>query len=414
MAASVKDILNQRGIEHLLTMPGTPQQNGKAEWFNRTIMDKAMSMLHTTGLSNGFWEHTISTAMHVYNRTPIHSLQWRTPHEAWNTGHIPDVSYFQVFRCKAYMHVPADKRHKLDAKAIEVTFVGYESGSKGYQLWDKNTHSVHLSRDVTFDKSSFPARSTETSSVPTSQTVLPFYLVYPVPNPPAMPQPRVTSPALTEGSEDDIEDMLLPKVERPQTPPIQGPTLPTTPKKELKPPTSLLHCQSAVHTQQLPLTPELRMPGGMQQQLREVDVAPHRSTCARVPNPQYFNADNVAQMGGRLGHAELLAAAYVGRDPASYAEAMRSTNVDSWEEACQYEIDALNKNKTWELVDLPAGQKAVKSKWVFKHKVDGRYRTRLVAKGFMQIPGLDYDETFSPVARFESLRLLLVLAALED
>ena len=104
------------------------------------------------------------------------------------------------------------------------------------------------------------------------------------------------------------------------------------------------------------------MPRGMQQQLQEVDVAPHRSTCARVPNPRYFNADNVAQMGGRLGHAELLATAYVGRDPASYAEAIRSTNADSWEEPCQYEIDALNKNKTWELVNLPAGRKAVKSK----------------------------------------------------
>jgi len=109
MAASVKDILNQRGIEHLLTMPGTPQQNGKAERFNHTIMDKAMSMLHTAALFNGFWEHAISTAMHIYNRTPIHSLKWCTPHEAWNAGHIPDVSYFQVFRCKAYMHVPADK-----------------------------------------------------------------------------------------------------------------------------------------------------------------------------------------------------------------------------------------------------------------------------------------------------------------
>ena len=94
MAASIKDILNQRGIEHLLTMPGTPQQNGKAERFNRTIMDKAMSMLHTARLSNGFREHAISMATHVYNCTPIRSLQWCTPHKTWNTGHVPDVSYF--------------------------------------------------------------------------------------------------------------------------------------------------------------------------------------------------------------------------------------------------------------------------------------------------------------------------------
>src|SRR6267142_1551421 len=306
MAASVKDILNQRGIEYLLTMPGTPQQNGKAEQFNRTIMDKAMSMLHTTALSNGFWEHAISMATHIYNRTPIHSLKWHTPHEAWNAGHVPDVSYFRVFGCKAYMHVPADKRCKLDTKAVQVTFVGYEPGSKGYRLWDKNTRSVHLSRDVTFDESSFPSRDKETSPAPTSQTIIPFYPVYAEPNMPAMPQLRAPSPALTEGSKDDVEDILLPKVEQPQIPPMQGPTLPSTPKKEQKPPTSPPPRQSAVRTEQLPLTPELRMPRGMQQQLRQVGVAPRQSAHVPVPNPRYFNANNVAQRGRRLSNASSL------------------------------------------------------------------------------------------------------------
>jgi hypothetical protein len=93
---------------------------------------------------------------------------------------------------------------------------------------------------------------------------------------------------------------------------------------------------------------------------------------------------------------------------------MQNEDSGRWREACQYEMDALAKNGTWELVDLPPNRRAVKTKWVFKCKADGRYRTRLVAKGFTQIPGLDFDETFSPVARFESLHLLLALAALED
>jgi transposase InsO family protein len=67
MAANVKDILSQRGIEHHLMMLGTPQQNGKAEQFNRTIMDKVMAMLHTAGLLNGFWEFSVSMAVHIYN-----------------------------------------------------------------------------------------------------------------------------------------------------------------------------------------------------------------------------------------------------------------------------------------------------------------------------------------------------------
>src|SRR6266853_5367722 len=77
-------------------------------------------------------------------------------------------------------------------------------------------------------------------------------------------------------------------------------------------------------------------------------------------------------------------------------------------------MDALAKNGMWELVNLPLGHKAVRFKWVFKHKADGCFRARVVAKGFTQIQGINYDETFSPVAWFESLRLLLVLAVLED
>src|SRR5712671_3538201 len=140
-----------------------------------------------------------------------------------------------------------------------------------------------------------------------------------------------------------------------------------------------------------------------------------RSKRALILNPQYFNSDNVETPGNCwLGHAELLATAYVGRDPASYAKAIKSVDAKQWNDACQYEIDTLHKNDTWELVDLPPGQKSIKSKWVFKLKADGRYHAHLVAKGFTQIPSIDYDETFSPVARFESLRLLLALAALED
>ena len=105
----------------------------------------------------------------------------------------------------------------------------------------------------------------------------------------------------------------------------------------------------------------------------------------------------------QLGHAELFATACMGRDLVTYAKALKSKDVDEWQKVCQYEIDALYKNDTWELINLPAGCKAVKSKWVFKLKANGCFYAQLVAKGFMQIPGIDYDETFSPVTHFESL-----------
>ena len=132
MATQVQDLLKQKGIEHHLTMPGSPQSNGKAEWFNCTITDKAMSMLHTAGSSKGFWEYAMSAVVHIYNYTPTHTLKWQTPFEIWYSGKVSDVSHLCVFRCKGYVHVPADKHCKLDAKAIEVTLVGYNPGSKGY------------------------------------------------------------------------------------------------------------------------------------------------------------------------------------------------------------------------------------------------------------------------------------------
>jgi hypothetical protein len=87
-----------------------------------------------------------------------------------------------------------------------------------------------------------------------------------------------------------------------------------------------------------------------------------------------------------------------------------------WREAMQEEMRALHKNNTWELVELPSGKKAVGCKWVFtvKHKADGsveRYKARLVAKGFTQTYGIDYEETFAPVAKMNSIRVLLSLAA---
>ena len=77
---------------------------------------------------------------------------------------------------------------------------------------------------------------------------------------------------------------------------------------------------------------------------------------------------------------------------------MRSKHREDWTAACLYELNALEHNKTWELVDLPPGRKAIPNKWVFKHKADGRYHACLIAKGFTQVHGINYTKTFSPVS----------------
>ena len=118
------------------------------------------------------------------------------------------------------------------------------------------------------------------------------------------------------------------------------------------------------------------------------------------------NSDNEFEQGSsHLGLVQLLSAAGAPgyRDPLTFKEAMNSEYADEWIEACQYEMDALAHLEVWCLEPLPEGRKAVKSKWVFKKNADGHFCACLVAKGFTQIEGVDFDETFSPVTRFESL-----------
>jgi hypothetical protein len=85
-----------------------------------------------------------------------------------------------------------------------------------------------------------------------------------------------------------------------------------------------------------------------------------------------------------------------------------------WHSAMQEEIKALNDRDVWELLPCPADRVPVRCRWVYSVKSDGRKRARLVAKGFSQLPGIDYDETFSPITRFESVRIILALSALNN
>ena len=116
-------------------MPYSPQQNGRAECFQQTIINKVESMQHTVGLSDGFWKHAVRTAVHVYNVTPISKAEFLTPKEMWS-GSKQDISHLHIFGCAAYVHVLKGKRQKLDPKSQKMIFVGYENLSKGWQFWD--------------------------------------------------------------------------------------------------------------------------------------------------------------------------------------------------------------------------------------------------------------------------------------
>ena len=137
------------GIARQKTTPYTPQQNGVAERMKRTLMEKARSMLSGTGLGQEFWAEAMETTCYLVNRSPSSALEDKTPHEVW-TGKKPSLSHLRVFGCDAYVHVPKEKRTKLDNKSERCIFIGYKDGLKGYKLWNPETRKVVYRRDVVF------------------------------------------------------------------------------------------------------------------------------------------------------------------------------------------------------------------------------------------------------------------------
>ena len=106
-------------------------------------------------------------------------------------------------------------------------------------------------------------------------------------------------------------------------------------------------------------------------------------------------------------------------DSTNFAKAMESHDAEQWLKAMHEEMDSISKNEVWDLTELPASRKPVGCKWVLrkKYKVDGsldKYQVRLVAKGFTQQPSLDFVDTYSPVAKFASVRIIMVVTVRLD
>ena len=101
-------------------------------------------------------------------------------------------------------------------------------------------------------------------------------------------------------------------------------------------------------------------------------------------------------------------------EPQSLSKALGREDSMQWREAWVSEVDSLARNDTWRLEELPPGRQAIGCRWLLKRKDDGRYKARLVAKGYSQQEGVDFTDTFAPVAKFNSLRTLLALVYKND
>lgn len=114
----MKEVLDKLGVKHETTIPYSPQQNGRAERINRTLMDKARCLISDSKLPKEFWAEAIATGAYLTNRSPKRCLDGKTPEELW-TGAVPDLTHLRIFGCKAYAHVPKPERTNMDPTSKE-------------------------------------------------------------------------------------------------------------------------------------------------------------------------------------------------------------------------------------------------------------------------------------------------------
>jgi transposase InsO family protein len=155
-----KEFCEANEIHRPLMVPRSPQQNCVVERKKRTILNMARSMLKTKRMPREFWAEAVDCAVYLSNCCPTKSLWNKTPQEAWS-GRKPSVSHLRVFGSIGYTHVPDEERSKLDDKSKRYIFIGYDSSSIGYKLYNPNFGKIVISRDVEFDEEDFWDWSTQ-------------------------------------------------------------------------------------------------------------------------------------------------------------------------------------------------------------------------------------------------------------
>jgi hypothetical protein len=116
---------------------------------NKTLMDKARSMLGGVGVAQEFWAKVVKTTKYLVNMSPLSKLVTMTPNEVW-LGKKPLMEHLKVFGFYAFVHVPKEKRSTLDKKEVKCIFIGYKEGMKGYKIWDPASRRIVYSCDVVF------------------------------------------------------------------------------------------------------------------------------------------------------------------------------------------------------------------------------------------------------------------------
>lgn len=348
LSSNFENYMKKYGIQHQLTAPYNPESNGVAERFNRTIFEKARCLLQDAKLSNCYWAEAVNMAVYLINCSSSSTLGNLTPEEVWS-GDKVDLSHLKLFGSRVTVHIPDAKRKKIDAKAQQMIFVGYESDPSIYRCIDTTTRKITISRNVKFFE---PVTQNEfktelISSDEENEENL---------NPNEM---------LTDDDDDEFVESLSTANNSPQTADMNN--------------------ENSVDTSASSSTPTV-VPGKRTSQRSKSQYRPFQYTQLAL-----------------LAVPETVEEALEGGEETEWKQAM-DEEMQSHRDNNTWTLSELPQDRK------AIKAKWVFKRKTDDHGKIIRYKARLVAKGCSQKYGVDYLETYAPVVRPASIRFLIALA----
>nr|GEY09583.1 retrovirus-related Pol polyprotein from transposon TNT 1-94 [Tanacetum cinerariifolium] len=339
--------------------PYTPEQNGVAESKNRPLIEAARTMLNGLVLSKHFWTKAVRIACYTQNKLIIFKRHDKTPYEI-SKERIPDISYFHVFGCPLFIHKHKDHLSKFYAKADDGYFLGYSFVLKAFRVLNKRRQKVEETYHVTFDESMEAIGFTNTLEDKIQIDDSSKYPPVIAPNEPDIPltEDNEGPPDLinTEGThEQNVQnDQII-------TQPTEGP--------------------SGNNTKILVSINESLVPDIPQSHIsNQASISSHLVPRDKWSKYQHIKLVNII---GNPGEGMLTRSIAAKLTAASASECLFAEFLS--------EIEP-KKNKKDE------------------HGITTKNKARLVSQGYSQEEGIDYDETFSPVARMEAIGIFLAFA----
>jgi len=368
-------ILCEYGIHHRLTCPYTHEQNGSIERKHRHIVDVRLSMLAHSSLPMSYWGEAFTSAVYIINMLPTPVLHNKSPYQLL-FNKVPEYQFLKTFGCACYPMLKPYNTNKLSLRSTLCVFLGYTSNFKGY-ICKSPTGKTYISRHVVFNEQSFPYKMVS--------------------------NPFIKHDLVTDSTIYHTSPLTVFK-----TQPIQHVHDNVTSPEDFNSRIPTFIDNASPHD-------SLDNPACEQNDIALSPVTSSSATSTEHPEPSPSNNHPMitrSKAGIFKPKAFSVEADNALREPTTVKAALSQPQ---WFQAMQKEYEALQQNNTWTLVSPPSNATIIGCKWIFRNKfnADGtlqRHKARLVAKGYHQTQGLDYNETFSPVIKFSTVRIILSLA----